>query len=82
MSSKSLPKAKVLFLKNSKPSIFSDKLFPSYSKLAIAIRKDFPDFYPYFSRTSFNWKGHKFRNHNKLLSSNDLPTASIISFSV
>ena len=39
------------------------------SKLAIAIRKDFPDFYPYFSRTSFNWKGHKFRNHNKLLSS-------------
>ena len=39
------------------------------SKLAIAIRKDFPDFYPYFSRTSFYWKGHKFRNHNKLLSS-------------
>ena len=39
------------------------------SKLAISIRKDFPKFYHYFSRTSFVWKGHKFKNHNKLLSS-------------
>lgn len=35
--------------------------------LGRSIRRDFPQFYHFFSQTSFTWKGRKFRNHNKLL---------------
>ena len=37
------------------------------ARLGVAIRRDFPQFYHYFSRTSFSYKGRKFGNHNKLL---------------
>ncbi len=36
--------------------------------LAVAMRRDFPQFYDFFSAQSFRWKGQKFRNHNSLLS--------------
>jgi D-alanyl-D-alanine carboxypeptidase len=32
------------------------------------MRRDFPQYFKYFSTKSFNWKGRKFGNHNKLLS--------------
>jgi D-alanyl-D-alanine carboxypeptidase len=35
--------------------------------LAVAMRRDFPQFYKYFSTQSFNWNGRKYGNHNKLL---------------
>jgi len=35
--------------------------------LAVAMRRDFPQFFKYFSTQSFNWKGRKYGNHNKLL---------------
>ena len=38
------------------------------AKLAVAMRRDFPQFFKYFSTRSFNWQGRKFVNHNKLLS--------------
>jgi len=38
------------------------------AKLAVAMRRDFPHFFKYFSTRSFNWQGRKFVNHNKLLS--------------
>ena len=38
------------------------------ARLAVAMRRDFPQYYNVFSAKSFNWKGQKFRNHNKLLS--------------
>jgi D-alanyl-D-alanine carboxypeptidase len=38
------------------------------ARLAVAMRRDFPQYYDVFSAESFNWKGQKFRNHNKLLS--------------
>ena len=38
------------------------------ARLAIAMRRDFPQYFKYFSTKSFNWKGRKFSNHNKLLS--------------
>ena len=38
------------------------------AKLAVAMRRDFPQFYKYFSTQNFNWKGRKYGNHNKLLS--------------
>ena len=38
------------------------------ARLAIAMRRDFPQYFRYFSTKSFNWKGRKFGNHNKLLS--------------
>ena len=38
------------------------------AKLGRAIRRDFPQFYHFFSRTSFSWNGLKFKNHNSLLS--------------
>jgi D-alanyl-D-alanine carboxypeptidase len=38
------------------------------AKLAVAMRRDFPHFFKYFSTRSFNWQGRKFGNHNKLLS--------------
>lgn len=37
------------------------------ARLGVAIRRDFPQYFKYFKRTSFNWQGRKFRNHNKLL---------------
>ncbi|MEK9910943.1 MAG: serine hydrolase, partial [Candidatus Puniceispirillum sp.] len=36
--------------------------------LAIAIRRDFPQFYRYFSTKTFSWKGLRFKNLNQLLS--------------
>ena len=41
------------------------------ARLAIALRRDFPQYFKYFSTKSFNWKGRKFGNHNKLLSKFD-----------
>ncbi len=38
------------------------------ARLAIAMRRDFPQYFKYFSTKSFNWNGRKFGNHNKLLS--------------
>ena len=38
------------------------------ARLAIAMRRDFPQYFKYFSTKNFNWKGRKFGNHNKLLS--------------
>ncbi len=35
--------------------------------LALAIRRDFPQQYDYFSTLSFSWKGRTYANHNKLL---------------
>lgn len=37
------------------------------ARLAIAIRRDFPQYFELFSTTSFRWKGQRFNNHNKLL---------------
>jgi D-alanyl-D-alanine carboxypeptidase len=37
------------------------------ARLAIAMRRDFPQYFKYFSTKSFNWNGRKFGNHNKLL---------------
>lgn len=39
------------------------------ARLGIAMRRDFPHHYSYFKTRSFTWKGRKFGNHNKLLSS-------------
>ena len=36
-------------------------------RLAVAIRKDFPQFYHYFKTKKFRYKGRIFRNHNMLL---------------
>ena len=38
------------------------------ARLGRAIRRDFPQYYHYFSSKSFDWNGRRFRNHNKLLS--------------
>ncbi|MEQ8395285.1 D-alanyl-D-alanine carboxypeptidase [Thalassobaculum sp.] len=35
--------------------------------LALAIRRDFPKEYAYFSTRSFHWNGRQYGNHNKLL---------------
>ena len=35
--------------------------------LAIAVMRDFPEYYPYFSRESFTFRGRTHRNHNHLL---------------
>lgn len=37
------------------------------ARLAIAIRRDFLQYFDLFSTTSFRWKGQRFNNHNKLL---------------
>jgi len=37
------------------------------ARLAVAIRRDFPQYFSMFSTTSFRWKGQRFGNHNKLL---------------
>jgi D-alanyl-D-alanine carboxypeptidase len=41
------------------------------AKLGIAIRKDFPEYYHYFSNKSFRYKGQAYKNHNRLLSAFD-----------
>jgi len=37
--------------------------------LALALMKDFPEYYQFFSLKSFKYKGIRYRNHNKLLGS-------------
>lgn len=37
------------------------------STLALAVMRDFPEYYPYFSRESFTFRGRTHRNHNHLL---------------
>lgn len=37
------------------------------ARLGVAIRRDFPQYYHYFSRTKFSYNGRKYGNHNKLL---------------
>ena len=37
------------------------------ARLGVAIRRDFPQYYHYFSRTKFSFNGRKYGNHNKLL---------------
>ncbi len=37
------------------------------AKLGIAIRRDFPEYYHYFSNEFFLYKGQKYKNHNRLL---------------
>lgn len=39
------------------------------AKLAIAIRKNFPDFFYFFNKKSFVFNGIEYRNHNNLLGS-------------
>jgi len=39
------------------------------ARLAIAIRRDFPQYFGFFKTQSFRWRGKRFGNHNKLLSS-------------
>ncbi len=39
------------------------------AKLAIAIRKNFPQFFYFFKKKSFTYKGIEYRNHNNLLGS-------------
>lgn len=38
------------------------------ARLAIAMRRDFPQYFGFFSTKSFRWRGKRFGNHNKLLS--------------
>jgi len=39
------------------------------ARLAIAIRRDFPQYFGFFKTESFRWRGKRFGNHNKLLTS-------------
>ena len=39
------------------------------ARLAIAMRRDFPQYFHYFSNTHFVWNGRKYQNHNRLLTS-------------
>lgn len=38
------------------------------ARLGIAIRRDFPQYFDYFKRRSWRWRGRVYSNHNKLLS--------------
>jgi D-alanyl-D-alanine carboxypeptidase (penicillin-binding protein 5/6) len=38
------------------------------AKLAIALKRDFPQFFPWFSVTSFNFNGKTYKSHNRVLS--------------
>ncbi len=38
------------------------------ARLGIAIRRDFPQYFDYFKRRSWRWRGRVYGNHNKLLS--------------
>ena len=35
--------------------------------LAMALKRDFPQYYSYFGKEEFTWKGRTYRNHNNLL---------------
>ncbi|MFO8046820.1 MAG: serine hydrolase [Halomonas sp.] len=37
--------------------------------LSIRLMQDYPQYYPYFSRTSFTWQGKRVTGHNRLLGS-------------
>ena len=37
------------------------------ANLAIALIRDFPQYYPYFATTSFTYRGTTYANHNNLL---------------
>ena len=37
------------------------------ARLALAIRRDFPRYFDYFSETSFTYRGKTYRNHNNLV---------------
>ncbi|MCA1770995.1 MAG: D-alanyl-D-alanine carboxypeptidase [Halomonas sp.] len=37
--------------------------------LSIRLMQDYPQYYPYFSRTSFSWQGKRITGHNRLLGS-------------
>jgi D-alanyl-D-alanine carboxypeptidase len=37
------------------------------ARLALAIRRDFPQYFDYFAKTSFSFRGKVFRNHNNLV---------------
>lgn len=37
------------------------------SRLAIALRRDFPQYYHYFKTSSFTWKGTTYKSHNRAL---------------
>jgi len=37
------------------------------AKLAIALKRDFPQFFPWFSVTSFNFNGKTYKSHNRVL---------------
>ena len=39
------------------------------ARLAVAMRRDFPQYFHYFSNTHFVWNGRKYQNHNRLLTS-------------
>jgi len=41
------------------------------AKLSLALIQQYPEYYHYFSRRSFRYKGRTYRNHNKLLGSYD-----------
>ena len=36
------------------------------AKLAIALKRDFPQYYKYFSKTSFNFRGRHIEGHNRI----------------
>jgi D-alanyl-D-alanine carboxypeptidase len=38
------------------------------AKLAIALHRDFPQYYPFFQRTGFNFRGHYYSTHNRVVS--------------
>ncbi|MCE2516992.1 MAG: D-alanyl-D-alanine carboxypeptidase [Alphaproteobacteria bacterium] len=38
------------------------------ARLAVAIRKDFPQYFHFFKTQRFSYRGKKYKNHNKLLS--------------
>lgn len=38
------------------------------ARLAIALRRDFPEYYPLFSRTNFTYNGRVYQGHNRLTS--------------
>ncbi len=37
------------------------------ARLSVALMRNYPKYYGYFSTTSFAWKGNTYRNHNNLL---------------
>lgn len=37
------------------------------ARLGVAVRRDFPQYFYFFSERSFSWNGRKYKSHNKLL---------------